>query len=314
LRLLGTDFYGSKVLVGPVEKDSTSGGLAVYRSVIGDKVVHPQFQITERGAHSYDFALFKIQMVQQDNIRPVSLNADPTATAAGSQATMVGFGYTGWNESESPRLLKASVATIDTADCEKRYGRRPGFFDESAVCTLGTSSTSCFGDSGGPLLDSNGSLIGIVSFGTTCKSDRALHAAMISNWQRWLSHFAHISTVYDTERLRSQVSVGEYESCHCHAVDRGDSMQAYGYAVTILPNATDTTSHPLLSKHKQMRSNRQNKVRLPKQSTTELDLRCKGCEESLLFLVVHLQNSIRSHHHESVSEVLRLHVVNVCTW
>lgn len=88
-------------------------------------------------------------------------------------------------------------------------------------------------------------------------------------------------------------------------------MQAYGYAVTILPNATDTTSHPLLSKLKQMRSNRQNKVRLPEQSTTELNLRCKGCEESLLFLVVHLQNSIRSHHHESLSEVLRLHVLDV---
>jgi Trypsin len=104
----------------------------------------------------------------------VSLNADPNGTAAGTPATMVGFGYTGWNETESPRLLKASVTTIATADCEQRYGRRPGSFDESAVCTLGTTSTSCFGDSGGPLLDSTGSLIGVVSFGTTCKSCRAL--------------------------------------------------------------------------------------------------------------------------------------------
>jgi trypsin len=160
-----------------VDKDGTSGGLAVYRSVVGDKVVHPLFQVTDRGAHSYDFVLFKIQMVQQDNIHPVSLNADPTATAAGSPATMVGFGYTGWNEAESPRLLKASVTTIDTADCEQRYGRKPGFFDESAVCTLGTTSTSCYGDSGGPLLDANGSLIGIVSFGTTCTFIRVLFSA-----------------------------------------------------------------------------------------------------------------------------------------
>jgi Trypsin len=177
--LAQTDFYGNTVLVGPVDKDGTSGGLAVYRSVIGDKVVHPQFQVTDRGAHSYDFVLFKIQKVQQDNIRPVSLNADPNGTAAGTPATMVGFGYTGWNETESPRLLKASVTTIATADCEQRYGRRPGFFDESAVCTLGTTSTSCFGDSGGPLLDSKGSLIGVVSFGTTCKSSRALSRSAI---------------------------------------------------------------------------------------------------------------------------------------
>jgi trypsin len=144
--------------------------LAVYRSVIGEKVLHPQFRITDRGAHSYDFILFKIEKIQQGNIRPVALNADPSATAAGRPATMVGFGYTGWNETESSTLLKASVTTIDTIDCENRYGRKPGFLDESAVCTLGTTSTSCFGDSGGPLLDSTGSLLGIVSFGTSRKS------------------------------------------------------------------------------------------------------------------------------------------------
>jgi Trypsin len=209
------DFYGDTVLVGPVDKDGTSGGLAVYRSVISEKVVHPQFQVTERGAHSYDFVLFKIQKVQQDNIRPVSLNADPNGTAAGTPATMVGFGYTGWNETESPRLLKASVTTIATADCEQRYGRRPGFFDESAVCTLGTTSTSCFGDSGGPLLDSTGSLIGVVSFGTTCKSSRAFKrsATCGSDSSRTSDLTVTIEKFLFFVRLRPQVPIGEHESC-----------------------------------------------------------------------------------------------------
>jgi hypothetical protein len=143
--------------------------LAVYRQVTSEKFVHPQYKITDRGASSYDFVMFKIQKVDQGNIRPVVINRDLSATAPGNAATLVGFGYTDWDESESLRLLKAQVTTIATSDCETRYGRNPGFFDESVVCTLGTSSTSCFGDSGGPLLDASGRLIGLIDFGTKCK-------------------------------------------------------------------------------------------------------------------------------------------------
>jgi Trypsin len=303
--LAHADFYGSTVLVGPVDKDGTSGGLAVYRSVVGDKVVHPLFQVTDRGAHSYDFVLFKIQMVQQDNIRPVSLNADPTATAAGSPATMVGFGYTGWNEAESPRLLKASVTTIGTADCEQRYGRRPGFFDESAVCTLGTTSTSCYGDSGGPLLDAQGSLLGIVSFGTTCTFIRVLSFSALSiKLTPTLSYLCTLSDVHLADRLRSQVPIGKHESCDRHAVDRGDSLQAHWCTSAILSNATN-----LLSKCQQVRGDRQGKVRLPEQSATSLDLLRKGGEESLLFIGVHLKDKLRSCRHDSVPKILRLHVL-----
>jgi S1-C subfamily serine protease len=137
--------------------------------ITSQKVVHPRYQITDRGANSYDFVLFKIQKVQSASSRPVVMNPDRNAVAAGNLATLVGLGFTGWNESESSTILKGSVSTLDTADCERRYGRSPGFFDESVVCTIGSSSTSCFGDSGGPLLDKNGQLIGVISFGTARK-------------------------------------------------------------------------------------------------------------------------------------------------
>jgi trypsin len=166
------------VLVGAFQKDSTSGGLAASRTVLSDKLVHPKFQITDRGAQSYDMVLFKIQSVlpQYPALKPAVLNADPNGTAPGSLLTMIGFGYTGWNESESPTLLRANVTAISTTDCEKRYGRKPNFFDESTTCSMGSNSTnssgstSCFGDSGGPMMDSYGRLVGVISFGTKCTS------------------------------------------------------------------------------------------------------------------------------------------------
>jgi trypsin len=171
-----TAFYGSKVLVGSFQRGSTSGGLAAYRTVVSEKFRHPRFQITERGAQSYDMVLFKIESVlpQYPNLKPAELNADPTAVTPGSVLTMIGFGYTNWNESESSTLLRANVAAISNTECEQRYGRKPNFFDESVTCTIGSNSTnssgstSCFGDSGGPLVDPNGRLVGILSFGTKC--------------------------------------------------------------------------------------------------------------------------------------------------
>jgi secreted trypsin-like serine protease len=148
-----------------------------YRAVTSQKFVHPRYQITDRGANSYDFVMFKIEKVQNANIRPAVMNPDRSAVAAGSPGEVVGFGYTGYNEAESPMLLKGSVSTLDTADCERRYGRNPGFFDESVVCTIGSSSTSCFGDSGGPLLDQNGLLVGVISFGTQRKSPMTFSVA-----------------------------------------------------------------------------------------------------------------------------------------
>jgi trypsin len=170
--LLRAGYYGERVLVGAFEKDSTSGGAAVYRRVLSEKKVHPKFRVTERDAISHDLVMFKIRSVQQfPNLKPIPLNADANATAPGKQVTLVGFGFTNWNETESQRLLTASVKTISTSECETRYGHRPGFLDESVTCTLGTASTSCFGDSGGPVVDdATGKLVGIISFGTQCES------------------------------------------------------------------------------------------------------------------------------------------------
>lgn len=143
-------------------------GLAQYRKVRSDKIVHPAFNYTSNGFISHDLVVFRIQAV--DNIRPVQLNTVASRPTTAETLIAVGYGYTAANGSESPVLLQASVHAINTTVCEQLYNRKPGIFDDSVMCTMGDETTTCYGDSGGPIVDLEQRLVGVISFGTKSKS------------------------------------------------------------------------------------------------------------------------------------------------
>lgn len=226
------------MLVGALDKNSAANGSAVYRRVLSGMMAHPRFQLTPRGALSYDFVLFRIDSVQgYGGIRCIELNEDPVATQPGRQVKIVGFGALVWNGTESERLMTASVSTIDTEECERRYGRKPGFLDESVTCTLGSGTTTCYGDSGGPVVDSSGRLIGITSFGTTCKSLLGTFRLPPSS----LFFFLTISLL--RSRLRPYISVRKRQRRSSDALDQGDGLRPYEFSVAVLFATTDGKSH-----------------------------------------------------------------------
>lgn len=85
--------------------------------------------------------------------------------------TMIGFGVTqsSWGADLSESLRKVAVTV---RSCKEVDGRFPADIPEGRICTGGNSlSGECSGDAGGPLLDSSGIQLGIISDWQGCASE-----------------------------------------------------------------------------------------------------------------------------------------------
>lgn len=101
------------------------------------------------------------------NAGPISLPAqgsDPSGTV-----TTSGWGYTRENGALSPTLLQVSVPVVDRARCNTAYGSSQ--ITNQMFCAGDIDNggrDACQGDSGGPVWDSDGNLVGAVSWGRGC--------------------------------------------------------------------------------------------------------------------------------------------------
>ncbi|EDW87358.1 trypsin alpha-3 [Drosophila yakuba] len=110
-----------------------------------------------------DIAVIRVadSLIFNSDVRPIPL-AD-VAPAAGTEATISGWGEFGIPGLESIVLLQASVKIVDPNDCRRAYP----YLTEVMICAAALLKDSCQGDSGGPLV-SGGQLVGIVSHGMLC--------------------------------------------------------------------------------------------------------------------------------------------------
>jgi len=92
--------------------------------------------------------------------------ADSGLYAAGTPATILGWGDTTEGGSASPVLLGATVPVVSDATCKAAYKK----YDATAMVCAGYPQggvDTCQGDSGGPMA-AGARLIGITSWGTGC--------------------------------------------------------------------------------------------------------------------------------------------------
>jgi Trypsin len=64
------------------------------------------------------------------------------------------------------KLLKANLTVLNTKACARAYQQPKLIFAPDHVCTSPKPQSACFGDSGGPLFNANGTLVGLVSGGS----------------------------------------------------------------------------------------------------------------------------------------------------
>lgn len=174
------------------------------RMDISDIILHADYSVSASGKLDQDFALLrmvtKIDWNANPNIRPVCL---PDASAGDydqTLATTTGWGRTSLSGTKSNVLLEANVKVITDSECQQRF-----YFSgitSNMLCAEDASgnggSNPCLADSGGPLVTcgdsancgtttgNNYDLIGVVSYGSNCRTDIPAVYARVTAAREWI--------------------------------------------------------------------------------------------------------------------------------
>ncbi|CAI6334353.1 unnamed protein product [Periconia digitata] len=153
---------GMTIRVGSLSKET--GGIVAN---VSSFKMHPGYVTATQ---DNDVAILKLStdIAQSASISYAKLaptNFDPTP---GALLTVAGWGLTKPSGDFSPVLLKVDVPVVSRAQCQTSY--RGQLVSENMICAgfAQGGKDSCSSDSGGPLVDSSKTVIGVVSWGQGC--------------------------------------------------------------------------------------------------------------------------------------------------
>ncbi|KAJ6222273.1 hypothetical protein RDWZM_000818 [Blomia tropicalis] len=132
--------------------------------------VYPE-NIRVKGRFTYnDIAVLTLKNPIQPNNDIQYAVLHPNNTIGRYDVIAYGWGRTGINGTNSERLLKVRLKTINNYECYKQFFKKFENPDSTilglkVICAKAVNRSTTFGDSGGPLTLMNGNLIGIISCG-----------------------------------------------------------------------------------------------------------------------------------------------------
>lgn len=159
-----------KFQIGALCNDDDNCGQESETIWIQDEFVHPDYD-----DESLDFDVALVKLRNASTIQPATLDMDNLVGEyehGEDNLWVMGFGLTDENDfsSTSEHLQHVDVSFVDFDICNENYR---GTLTESMMCAAESSKDSCYGDSGGPLIDANdGLIVGIVSSGHKCNQER----------------------------------------------------------------------------------------------------------------------------------------------
>jgi hypothetical protein len=171
---------GYRVRLG-IDDISTDGGQSfridriVRHSAYDDKLLP-----AKPNMYANDIALVHLaaeaspQPRDPSKIRPIPLYA--SKVPAGAEVTATGWGKTQPVEEHAPSavLMRVDLRAMDTARCSQLPGYGPQKIGTNVICAAFPGRSTCRGDSGGPIILTNGAptVVGIVSWGKKrCSGD-----------------------------------------------------------------------------------------------------------------------------------------------
>lgn len=189
------DAQGLGVQIGALKDPfiTTNGGQdpVVYRDAVG-VAIHPKYDETKNLEN--DFALIHLNE-RVTNIKPVDVDMNHLSDSyvdGKPNLWAIGLGKLSFNDSTYPsELMHVELKYISNAQCSDTFNDLGRVIFDSMMCASDPGESICYGDSGGPLFDSDSNiLVGITSQTRTCGSNSKYPAsafARISNqWDSWI--------------------------------------------------------------------------------------------------------------------------------
>jgi len=141
----------------------------------------PKPRVPPPNMYQHDIALVHIKadaqtrpLVDPKRVQPIQLYRKPIN--GGDEVSAIGWGMTENTEKSFSALpLKVDLRVMDTATCQARPGYGPERVNALVICAAKEGQKTCRGDSGGPVILTNGitaNLVGLVSWGKSeCSGD-----------------------------------------------------------------------------------------------------------------------------------------------
>lgn len=146
------------IQIGALNIDNETDGFYVTPEKVH---IHPRYDVGDAFLE-YDFAIIETTpMATTPNIIAVGSPSDISVNM-----TALGWGITNNLSSEtSNKLLKVTLPHVDVNWCFAAYGHH--FNSDVHFCAGAVGKDTAGGDSGGPIISSNGKVVGVTSWGGT---------------------------------------------------------------------------------------------------------------------------------------------------
>lgn len=176
----GTNF--TSVQIGGTKLDGSNSTETIPIKAL---VVHPAYAFNKTSPDGLPVNDIMLVVLSTPSTAAVSKwNVNPAVPANGETVTVIGFGHTSNNSPRSPDLLQVNLNIVNFGTCNSSYGN---LVKDEMICAAAEGKDSCTGDSGGPLFNSKGDIVGVVSFGRECADPNFPGVyARVSTYAEWI--------------------------------------------------------------------------------------------------------------------------------